>query len=280
MHIVCAGHINWDVRLHVDRLPTPGDEGLIERRHESGGGSAANVAVGLAELGEDAHLLGAAGDDERGSEATARLEEAGVEPHVRIAEAPTTVKYVLVNGAGEVALLGTDGANESFGADDLPAGTLDTAGALHLTGQRPETAAELARRAPADAVVSFDPGRRGADRAYDAVFEHVDVLLVNEKEAQTLDVDVPVTVTKLGAEGARWSGPAGVVESGGIDVGAVADTTGAGDAFAAGFLTVWLDEREPARALGVGNACGALAVGEEGPDANLSWERIESMLDR
>lgn len=89
-----------------------------------------------------------------------------------------------------------------------------------------------------------------------------------------------MTVTKLGSEGARWSGPTGVVESPGIDVEAVVDTTGAGDAFAAGFLTVWLDERDPARALEVGNACGALAVGEEGPDANLTWERIESMLDR
>jgi ribokinase len=280
MHIVCAGHINWDVRLHVDRLPTPDGEGLIERRHESGGGSAANVAVGVAELGGTSHVLGSVGDDERGAKATRRLETAGVEAHVRTAEKATTVKYILVDEAGDVALLGTDGANESFGTDDLPDGTLEGAGALHLTGQRPETAAELARRAPPETVVSFDPGRRAADRDYGAVFEHVDVLFVNRQEARALDVDVPATVTKRGAEGATWTGPDSVVESPGIDVEAVVDTTGAGDAFAAGFLTAWLDERDPTRALAVGNACGAVAVGVEGPDANLSWERIESMLGR
>jgi ribokinase len=280
MHIVCAGHINWDVRLHVDRLPTPDGEGLIKRRHESGGGSAANVAVGLAELGGASHVLGSVGDDERGAKATRRLEDAGVEPHVRTVGKATTVKYILVDEAGDVALLGTDGANESFGADDLPVATLEGAGALHLTGQDPETAAELARRASPETVVSFDPGRRAADRDYDAVFGHVDLLFVNAREAQALDVDVPIIVTKLGAKGATWAGPDGVVESPGIDVEAVVDTTGAGDAFAAGFFTAWLDDRDPARALRVANACGALAVGEEGPDANLSWERIETMLDR
>ncbi|MFC6771884.1 carbohydrate kinase, partial [Halorubrum pallidum] len=45
--VVSAGHINWDVTIHVDRLPEPDGETRIERLEQSGGGSAANVAVGL-----------------------------------------------------------------------------------------------------------------------------------------------------------------------------------------------------------------------------------------
>lgn len=279
MHIVCAGHCNWDVRFRVDRLPSPDGEGRIERRRESGGGSAANVAVGLAELDRTTHFLGAVGDDEHGAAAVDRLERAGVVSHVRVAETlPTTTKYILVDGAGRVALLGSDGANEAFTATDLPESILESAAALHLTGQDPATAAELARGGrAAGAVVSFDPGRRVTEREYGPVFECVDVLFVNEREAAAVDAEVPATVTKRGADGASWSDSEETVTHPGFDIGTATDTTGAGDAFAAGFLSAWLEDRDPVRALENANACGALAASEEGSGANLSRERIEAL---
>lgn len=279
MHIVCAGHCNWDVRLRVDRLPSPDSEVRITRRRESGGGSAANVAVGLAELDRTVHFLGAVGDDEHGTSAVDRLERAGVVSHVRVAETlPTTTKYILVDDAGQIALLGTDGANEAFTATDIHGSILESAAALHLTGQDPATAVELARAGrAADAVVSFDPGRRVSEREYGPVFEYVDVLFVNEREAAAVDADVPMTVRKHGADGASLSGSEGIFTHPGFDIGTATDTTGAGDAFAAGFLSAWLKDRDPARALEKANACGALAASEEGPGANLSRERVEAL---
>lgn len=141
-------------------VPSPDGESRIAKRGESGGGSAANVAIGLAELGNEADLLGGVGDDRWG---------------------------------------------------------------------------------------------------YDA--------------------DVPALVTKRGAEGATWDGPDETVEVPGIDIDA-ADTSGAGDAFAAGFLATWIEDHDPARALNVATACGALAAATEGSDANLSWDRIETVADR
>lgn len=280
MHVLCVGHLNWDIRFRVDRLPTPDDEGRVKRRHESGGGSAANVAVGLARLDRETHFLGSVGDDDRGTNAIVRLEDAGVEPHVRTTTGQTAVKYILVDDAGEVALFGTEGANESFRIEDLPSGVLAGSGALHLTAQPPETAEALARQAPDDALVSFDPGRRSGDRNYASVFEHVDLLFATTRERRTLDVDVPVMVTKRGRDGAAYTGPDGTFEHPGFDIGEAVDTTGAGDAFAAGFLAVWLDDADPERALTTANACGALAASREGPGADLSWERIEMLLDR
>ena len=52
--IVAAGHLNWDVTIHVDELPTGDGETQIERLEQSGGGSAATVAVGRVGLGGDA----------------------------------------------------------------------------------------------------------------------------------------------------------------------------------------------------------------------------------
>jgi ribokinase len=276
---ICAGHINWDIRLRVDRLPAVDEERRIKRRYESGGGSAANVAIGLTELGNESHLLGAVGDDERGEKAVSRLETAGVETHVRVTDRETTEKYILLDDVGDVALLGTDGANECFEVADLPAAALDSASALHLTAQPPETAAKLTERVPEDAVISFDPGRRVGERGYEDALERVDLLFVTEAEAQSIAVDVPGTVIKRGADGAVWRGPEGTIESVGLDIGTPVDTTGAGDAFAAGFLSVWVETRDTTRALAVGNACGALAARQEGPDANLSWGQIGEIID-
>lgn len=278
MRVVCAGHCNWDVRFRVDRLPAPDAEGRIEERTESGGGSAANVAVGLADLDHASHFLGAVGDDEHGTAALDRLEQAGVETHVRVTETETTTKYIFFDRTGEVALLGTGGANEAFTASDLSEAVLESAAAIHLTGQDPDTAAALAGAAEAASVaVSFDPGRRVTERAYTAALDHTDILFATDREAAAVDVDVPVTVTKHGAEGATVTGPEGTASHSGYDIGTPTDTTGAGDAFAAGFLSVWLETPDPTRALSVANACGALAAGEIGPDANLSSDRIEAL---
>lgn len=280
MRVVCAGHVNWDVTFHVDRLPGPDEEAHIHERSTSGGGSAANTAVAFAALSCEPRLLGSVGDDDSGERALAELEAAGVDTRVRIVKGgETTTKYVLVEESGEVAVLGTDGANEALAPEEAAPDALDGADALHLTGQRPDTAARLAELADdADVPVSFDPGRRLADRDYGAVLDRCDVLFVTDTEAARIDAErVPWRVTKHGVDGAVLRCPSGTFEHAGYGLPSV-DSTGAGDAFAAGFLAVWLDDGGPERALAVGNACGAIAASEPGPKPELSWDRIEAVM--
>lgn len=279
MRVVCAGHVNWDVTLRVDRLPCADDEARIHDRTETGGGSAANVGVALAGLEHDAVVLGSVGDDEFGERAVDRLRKAGVQPEVEVVDGETATKYILVDGDGEVALLGHEGANEALRPDDLSPSVLDGADAVHLTGQRPATAARLAAlAAERDLPVSFDPGRRVGARDYAGVLEHADLLFATEREAAAIDAAVPWRVTKHGREGASMTCPAGTFEHEGYRVGTTPDSTAAGDAFAAGFLAVWLEDGHPERALRVANACGALAANAEGARVDLSWERVEAML--
>jgi ribokinase len=284
MRVICAGHVNWDVTLHVDHFPKPDGEGRITDRSQSSGGSASNVAVALAGLDADPLVLGSVGRDDHGTRARRELTATGVETCLVEADEPTAVKYLIVDESGDVAVLGNDGANEAFGPSDLPAETLAEADHLHLTGQDPATAATLARdAATADIPVSFDPGRRLPYRDYSAVLSHADILFCNDREADHasdsgLFETVPTVVVKHGDCGATAYIDDRTVTNAGYPIESV-DTAGAGDAFAAGYLLASAEETNPERALAVANACGALAAQSPGAQTSLDWESVWELVD-
>jgi ribokinase len=291
VRVVCAGHVNRDVTLRLDRLPGPDEEARVEAERRGGGGSAANVATALVRLDAAATLLGSVGDDEAGRRLRADLAATGVDCDGLVtADGATASKHVLVDGEGRVATLGRPGANEAYDADDLPASALAAADGLHLTGQDPETAAALAdRAAAADVPVSVDPGRRTGARDDAPALARADLVFLNEAEAERLlggdppvdglpapfAADETTVVVTRGAAGATALTPGGRVDHPGYET-AARDPTGAGDAFAAGYLLgrslAGGDGRARTRAaLAVGNACGALAAGRAG--ARLDADR-------
>ncbi|NEU55763.1 carbohydrate kinase family protein [Halorussus sp. MSC15.2] len=298
VEVVTAGHVNWDVTLRVDALPNPDGEARIDSQRRSGGGSAANVAVALAGMAFDAGLVGSVGDDETGEFARRELQDAGVDcSHLlEVADSETTTKYLIVDEEGEVMVLGNEGANEAVTPTDVDPEYVAGGDHLHLTSQRPDTAAELARIATEAGVsVSFDPGRRLDERDFDEALAYSDVLFLNDREARTLldsDLEHPsselhgrVVVIKQGEDGAQVDTPEASFEHPGFDAEAV-DTTGAGDAFAAGFLAVLLrgggvldPDADYERALEFANACGALAAMEEGARTAPAFEEVEAFLD-
>ena len=311
--VLCAGHVNWDVTLRVEELPAPDGEVQLRGTAAAGGGSAANVAVNLAGLGGDAALFGSTGTDETGERARRELTASGVDTHLVEAEGATAVKYLIVDGDGEVMVLSGAGENEAFRATDLPATALET-GVCHLTNQSPAVAAAVAERARArDTTVSLAPGRRLADRDFSAPLGSADLVFVNEREAASLGpdpwgdrlrADAAVIVT-LGADGAAVHTREWEQTHPGFETTAL-DTTGAGDAFAAGYLAARRgvvsesvraaaratvenerslpgatagDEVGVGAALAVANACGAVASRTLGARAELSAERLCDVLD-
>ena len=93
----------------------------------------------------------------------------------------------------------------------------------------------------------------------------VDVLLANADEAAVLPAAlagyVGHTIVKRGAEGAVWTDPHVEVPA---EPAEVVDVTGAGDAFAAGFLAAWCSGASPQDALRSGTRLGARAVAQVG----------------
>ncbi|WP_135823955.1 carbohydrate kinase family protein [Halorussus ruber] len=298
VQVVTAGHVNWDVTLRVDALPKPDGEARIDSQCRSGGGSAANVAVALAGMEFETGLVGSVGDDETGEFVRRELTSAGVDcSHLlEVEDHETTTKYLIVDSEGEVMVLGNEGANEAVTPADVDSEYVTSADHLHLTSQRPDTAAELARTATEAGVsVSFDPGRRLAERDFGEALAYSDVVFLNDREARTIldsDLEHPsselhgrVVVIKHGEEGAQVDTPEASFDHPGFDA-EVVDTTGAGDAFAAGFLAVLLHDgglldrdADYERALEFANACGALAAMEEGARTAPTFEDVAAFLD-
>ncbi|WP_101294393.1 carbohydrate kinase family protein [Halegenticoccus soli] len=285
--VICAGHVNWDVTLYVDRLPEPDGEAVIEAQTGAGGGSAANVACGLARLDVPVALLGSVGEDDHGAAARAELIDAGVDCGTiqTVPDGETAVKYLAVSAAGEVMVFGRDGVNEAFTAGHLPESTLASAEHVHLTSQRPNTAARLADRArEAGATVSFDPGRRLDERDFSGALARADVVFLNDREAATalgdaLDSENRTLVLKHGPRGAEVRTGTRTYTHPGFAVETV-DTTGAGDAFAAGFIASLLRGDGCEEALALANACGALAARTRGARTPLDWDGVSELLSR
>ncbi|MCU4924501.1 PfkB family carbohydrate kinase [Halobacteria archaeon AArc-dxtr1] len=286
--VLTAGHVNWDVTLRVDRLPEPDGEAAIRTQRQSGGGSAANVAAALAALDVDVGLIGSVGDDDNGLLARRELGEAGVSlSGLRVVEgAQTAVKYLLVDDDGEVSVLGNDGVNEAISPEDVDASQIESASHVHLTSQRPETAAAIARiAATAGVTVSFDPGRRLRERDYGETLALVDVIFATDSEVEAVlnaegdesTFDDRTVVVKYGGDGAELHDPSGTYAHPGFDVDSV-DTAGAGDAFAAGFIAARLRSAGPEQALAYANACGALAAASEGARSAPSVAAVERIL--
>ncbi len=284
--MVVVGDLATDVVAVLAGEPAPGSDRPATIRSR-GGGAGANVAAHLAGLGVPVVLAGCAGDDAAGAALLAELTAAGVGLAVRTVPGAATGTIVsLVEPGGQRSMLADRGANLDLRAGDVP--PPGPGGHLHLSGytlldERPRTAglAALAAARAAGCTVSVDPASTGPLRAHGvqrwlADIGGADLLLPNADEARLLSgrADVrdaaralarrhaAVAVT-LGAEGALWASGDDLVHRPARPADVV-DTTGAGDAFTAGLLAVWLDGGEPSAALAAGLARAADVVGRFG----------------
>ncbi len=289
LDVVVVGDVMVDV-LAVMSGPLARGSDTPSAVATAGGGSAANVAVWLAAQGVPTSYVGRVGDDALGRESVAGLTDRGVTAWVSTEPDLTTgTCIVLVEPGGERSMLPDAGANATLTAADLPQRAFRPGGHLHLSGytllnpgSRDAGLAALSMAAAADMTVSVDPSSAaplaelGAAR-FLSMTRGVDLLLANRDEAavlagtsdphlaaQQLGDTYREVVVKLGADGAMWQqgfiGASAPAERG-VDV---VDTTGAGDAFAAGFLASWLLHPEPETALAAGCRLAARAVSKVG----------------
>ncbi len=261
------------------------------------GGSCANTMRGLgwlrAALGGDLKpplFVGVVGRDEEGRAYARALRCGGVATAVQRRSGATATSTVLVTPDGERTMFTCLAVSPRFELPLVPAEVWPAARACYATGFLCDAATSLdaLRRCAAEAVrcrvpVVFDiadplVAERHRRLLCDWIPGTVTVLLGNREELQVLtgrnDDDgalaaagelAPVVVMKVGAAGALVWEPGGVEAVAGVPVAAV-DTTGAGDAFAAGFLFRWLGGSLPPVAAAMGNLLAAAVVAVEGCD--------------
>ena len=247
------------------------------------GGSGANVAVWLASTGARVAFVGRAGTDAFGAQAVGALRDAGVDVHVaHDARRPTGTCIVLVYPGGERTMVPDAGANDGLEPTGLPPGRhLHMAGyALLREGSRAAARAALTLAAGLGMTVSVDPSSAAPLAAVGPArflewTAGVDLLLPNAEEAWVLtgedDPERAVValaqgreaVVTLGSQGALWSDGTRIVRADAEPVDVI-DTTGAGDAFAAGLIAARHGGAEPAEALAAGCRLATRAVGRTG----------------
>jgi sugar/nucleoside kinase (ribokinase family) len=286
VRIVSVGDLMVDV---LARLPGPLAVGSDTPAAISyaGGGAAANLAAWSVVAGAAATFVGRVGADPAGRQAIAGLEAAGVATSV-IAdpERPTGTIIVLIDPAGERTMIPSAGANESPLSPSVPAEAdwLCVSGyALLRPATRDWALATLATARHRGWSIAVDAASAapladfGADRFLELIGADV-VLFANGDEARVLTgrVDPAAAVTelahrvgsatvKLGAAGVVWSAGDEPVAVPAVPADVV-DTTGAGDAFAAGFLAAGGGGVEALRA---GVALAARAVAQVGARPHL-----------
>jgi sugar/nucleoside kinase (ribokinase family) len=245
--LVCTiGDLTLDVVVRLEGpIAVGGDTDAAIRL--SAGGQAANVAAWASELGARARFIGKRGADDAGRIAFTRLREAGVEVHGPEA-GRNGVICSLVSPDGERSMASDRGTAADLRPDEVEPAWLDDCDHLFVSGyalMREPTrsaafrAAELARGN--GAAVSVDLASWSAIRDVGAErFRAVvaalapDVVFTNEDEERVIGAMLPdVTwVLKRGAAGAWFDGD----ERAAAPVARVVDTTGAGDALAAGWI--------------------------------------------
>jgi len=260
--ILCIGDIMLDVTVLLNR---PIVEGLESRAKIStqGGGAAANVASWLAFNKTPSYLVVRIGDDSAGQTLITELESYGVEHSSRvIPNMNTGVVIVIVGREGERTMFPDSGANSGLGLSDLP--DLSQFSAVYLSAYSLiNTQSRTGVLEMIDAIkavglrIILDPATVGVlievgVSAASEWLDFIDTIILNEEESHFLTgkenpveaaakllEHVNTVVIKRGSNGALGQVRGGQLIQVEAKRTTVVNTTGAGDAFAAGFISIW-----------------------------------------
>jgi sugar/nucleoside kinase (ribokinase family) len=291
--VLVVGDVVDDVSVRPLAAVTPASDTPATIRMAPGG-SAANVAAWLGELGVPTRFVGRVGADAVERHAAA-LAAHGVDARlVGDPDLPTATILLQLDEAGERTMFVDRGANAHLAPTDVGADAWDGVTWLHLTGYSffdegtRSTALGLVAQARArGAGVSVDPStvsflRDCGGATFLDWVEGSDLAFPNLDEARVLvdargpqiDLDrlaarFGAVVVTLGSMGAAFLGDVDGVqhrEQVTAPRTSVVDTTGAGDAFAAGFLAVWLrpGTRDVRAALESGRAAAERCIAVRG----------------
>ncbi|WP_323737153.1 carbohydrate kinase family protein [Methanosphaera sp. ISO3-F5] len=307
--------IGWGA-LNIDRLcqvnefaPTDG-ETFIYNETKSCGGSASNTIIGMAKLGLNTGYIGKIGTDSNGKMMKNYLESNNVNTdHLIESEGETGEVIGFVDDEGNRKLYVTPKINDKISNKDIKRDYLLNTKVLHLTsfvGLNPEdpsinTQFELLDELDSKIKISFDPGMLYVNKGkefMDKLISYTDILLINETElllatgetefkkaVEQVAPKVEILVVKRSTKGSFIKKQDEEYNIKIFEVNAV-DTTGAGDAYNAGFLYGYINDYSLEKSGIIGSYIAAQSTTQTGAteaipyikDINLS-EIIQSLKD-
>jgi ribokinase len=324
IEVVGLGALNID-RIHqVDRILADG-EAVVNKVASSPGGSAANTIYGLAKLGARCGFIGTTGDDAEGKIMLRDFQKVGVDTsQIKIKPGGKTGSVLcLSDRLGQRSLYVVPGANNQLGMDDLDLTYINQARMLHISSfagnKQFQMTLELIQRLDSPVNVSFAPGALYTAKGLTTlspILARTYVLFANRDEIRQLtgqDVIsgaetcleqgchiVAVTLGKgmtlqMGKGTSQREVPAVayikdaeneyIIESAIREAVAEVDTTGAGDAFAAGFLYGLLNHKQPVECAQLGSIVARFSIAKLGtrqgfPTLAQLSQRYQQLYDK
>lgn len=268
------------------------------------GGAELNVAIGCARLGLKSGWISRLGQDDFGKHILKTVRGEGIDTsQIELVEGYQTSVYfreVMANGDSRSFYYREKSPTSTMIAESLDENYFRNSKVLHITGVFPSIndnnkeillkAVELAKKN--NLLISFDPNIRlkmwtksQAREFINKFLSEVDILLVGDEEISILideedtneaikkfhDMGIDKVVVKRGAKGAIGSDGSNIYDVAAIKPKALIDTVGAGDGFAAGFLSAYLKGDSFEESIEFANAVGSLVVGIEGDNEGLPY---------
>jgi len=250
--VLCTlGDLLLDVIVRLEQPLEPGTDAAAQTR-TGAGGQAANVAAWAAALGAEARFVGKRGDDPAASLAAGELARLGVTVFGPVVLGRNGVVVSIVGEEGERAMASDRGVAPTLSADELEPAWFEGATHLHLSGYSLMSSPIDAAATRAAGLVRAGGGTVSVDLASRRVIVDFgperlrrvlgelgpELVFANEEERAELGPEAALDATwvlKRGAAGAAVERDGQKSEFPAVPA-EVIDTTGAGDAFAAGYL--------------------------------------------
>ena len=298
--VVGFGALNVDKLFKVNRIAHAEEESFVESVHETCGGSAANTTVGLARLGCKVGFIGKVGPDKEGETQLSGFKNEGVDTNgvTRAQHGKSGSVMGFVDKKGARALYINSGVNDTITRDEVNTDYVSQARFLHLTsfvGEKSfQTQKNLLANLPQTVKVSFDPGalyaRKGLAQL-EPIVKKAYVVMPNRGELELITgyteyvkgadaliaKGVKMVAVKLGSEGSYVTNGRERFHIDAFNV-KVVDTTGAGDAFCAGFLYGLVNNRGLKECGRLGNFVASRCVTEMGARAGLPYVKDLELL--
>ena len=279
--VVCFGALNLDKLYSVNDIAKADEESVISFYLQSPGGSAANTAVGLARLGLEIGYIGKIAKDREGTFLKNELEKEDVNACGIITSKTGRSGTVMgfVDKEGERALYVSPGVNDTITSVEICEEYIEHSRLIHMTSFVGETSFKTQKKTiqqlPEHIKVSFDPGLLYSKRGVSAIrpiMRRSNIFLPNEAELKLLtgrnykegakmliEKGTEIVGIKLGKEGCfvMDRNESYLIES--LKVKTV-DTTGAGDAWNAGFLYGLLNNRNLEESGNLGNLVASKCI--------------------
>ena len=299
MDVAVLGGAAVDWVAQVNALPRRDSIVLAHSYERFAGGSAANVAVGLARLGYRTGFAGKLGDDEYGQWLLQAFADDGVDTETLLVEhrRRSASCFIAVDDQGERMIVAIPGASLLEDVRELDVAYLERPRALYIGPAYPEGAATAmdVLHKNGGTVFYAPSGAWGPDglAGIRPLVEKSDVFLVSRAEAEALvgphspgqavqalhQAGASIVIETLGREGAIVLATGRLTEVAAFPVSDARDTTGAGDAFAAGLIAGFLAGLDWVAAARMGCAAAALKIRHIGARSGLPQrEEVQRLL--